>query len=51
MTGAGKGIGRGVVLALIKSGAHVCALTRAQEDLDSLEKECEALGKKHLVRC
>jgi len=49
VTGAGKGIGRGVVLALIKSGAHVCALTRAQEDLDSLEKECETEGKRHLL--
>ena len=49
VTGAGKGIGRGVVMAMIKSGAHVYALTRSQADLDSLERDCEAEGKKHLV--
>ena len=49
VTGAGKGIGRGVALALIKSGAHVFALTRTKEDLESLAAECEAEGKRDLV--
>ncbi|XP_041473957.1 L-xylulose reductase-like [Lytechinus variegatus] len=39
VTGAGKGIGRGIAVALAKCGASVTALTRSQADLDSLKKE------------
>lgn len=39
VTGAGKGIGREVAHVLSKCGAHVIAISRSQEDLDSLKKE------------
>ncbi|XP_071478354.1 L-xylulose reductase-like [Diadema antillarum] len=39
VTGAGKGIGRGIAIALAKYGASVTAVTRSQADLDSLKAE------------
>jgi L-xylulose reductase len=39
VTGAGKGIGRATAKLLAARGASVVALTRAKEDLDSLERE------------
>lgn len=41
ITGAGKGIGRGVAIALSKKGCKVYALSRTQSDLDSLGAECD----------
>jgi L-xylulose reductase len=45
VTGAGKGIGREIAIQLAKSGAEVVALSRTQDDLDSLQAEipCTAL--------
>ncbi|XP_007524526.1 carbonyl reductase [NADPH] 2-like [Erinaceus europaeus] len=43
VTGAGKGIGRDTVKALCKSGARVVAVSRTNEDLVSLSKECPGL--------
>ncbi|XP_055510138.1 L-xylulose reductase [Leucoraja erinacea] len=40
VTGAGKGIGRATVKALLACGAEVIAVTRTQSDLDSLVQEC-----------
>ena len=40
MTGAGKGIGRGIALRLANMGAKVHAISRTESDLDSLRKEC-----------
>ena len=39
VTGAGKGIGRALAIALMKGGADTYALSRTQSDLDSLKKE------------
>ena len=39
VTGAGKGIGRAIAIALTRGGAETYALSRTQSDLDSLEKE------------
>ena len=39
VTGAGKGIGRGIAIALMRGGAETYALSRTQSDLESLEKE------------
>jgi len=44
VTGAGKGIGRGVALELARAGFDVAALTRTQADLDSLRGECAAVN-------
>ena len=46
VTGAGKGIGRGISLQLAKAGADIVISSRTQEDLDSLAIEIEALGRK-----
>lgn len=45
VTGAGKGIGRDLVKALVENGAQVVAVSRSQEDLDTLQAEvpCEVI--------
>jgi 7-alpha-hydroxysteroid dehydrogenase len=45
VTGAGKGIGRGIALQLAHAGADVVISSRTQADLDSLALEIEALGR------
>lgn len=45
VTGAGKGIGRGISLQLARAGADLVISSRTQEDLDSLATEIEALGR------
>ncbi len=45
VTGAGKGIGRGISMQLAKAGADLVISSRTQEDLDSLAIEIEALGR------
>ena len=45
VTGAGKGLGRGIVLGLHKAGCTVISVTRTQSDLDSLVKETNNDGK------
>lgn len=45
VTGAGKGIGRGIATQLAAAGADVVISSRTQEDLDSLAQEIEALGR------
>ncbi|XP_053515070.1 carbonyl reductase [NADPH] 2-like isoform X2 [Artibeus jamaicensis] len=40
VTGAGKGIGRSTVQALHAAGVEVVAVSRTQDDLDSLVREC-----------
>jgi len=44
VTGAGKGIGRAIGLALAKSGAKVFAVSRTLSDLQELKKEIEKGG-------
>lgn len=48
VTGAGKGIGRGIAIKLSELGAEVIALSRTQEDLDSLQLEVPAI-KVHTI--
>ncbi|KAK7475410.1 hypothetical protein BaRGS_00033360 [Batillaria attramentaria] len=43
VTGAGKGIGRAVAIALHKAGAQTVAISRTQADLDSLKAECPGI--------
>lgn len=45
VTGAGKGIGRGIALQLAKAGADVVVSSRTRADLESLVAEIEALGQ------
>ncbi|XP_077184165.1 L-xylulose reductase [Paroedura picta] len=43
VTGAGKGIGRAVAVALSRAGAQVVALSRTQADLECLQEECPGI--------
>lgn len=49
ITGAGKGIGKAIALALAKEGVNVILLARTQADVDQLAIETSALGVKSLA--
>ena len=49
ITGAGKGIGKAIALALAKEGVNVILLARTQTDVDQLALETSALGVKSLA--
>ncbi|AII53093.1 3-ketoacyl-ACP reductase [Hymenobacter sp. APR13] len=49
VTGAGKGIGRAVAIALAQEGVHVALLARTEAQLQDVAKEIEALGVKAVV--
>lgn len=44
VTGAGKGIGRAVALALAKEGVHVGLVARTEKDLQEISGEIKSLG-------
>lgn len=46
VTGAGKGIGRAVCLALAEAGADILAFSRTETDLRDLAGEVEAIGRR-----
>lgn len=49
VTGAGKGIGRAIALALAQEGVHVGLLARSEEQLQAVAAEIKALGGKTVV--
>lgn len=49
ITGAGKGIGKAVALALAKEGVNVILLARTQADIDVVAKEATTFGVKSLA--
>jgi 7-alpha-hydroxysteroid dehydrogenase len=49
VTGAGKGIGRGIALALAECGAHVAVAARREADLAEVAKQVEARGARALT--
>jgi 7-alpha-hydroxysteroid dehydrogenase len=49
VTGAGKGIGRGISLSLAEAGADLVIASRNQSDLKSLSLEIESLGRRALI--
>ena len=49
VTGAGRGIGRCIALALAQAGADVGVTARTQGDLETLVAEIHALGRKSLA--
>lgn len=44
VTGAGRGLGREMTLALAKAGAHIVAASRTQERIEAMAREVIALG-------
>ena len=44
VTGASRGLGRAIALALAKEGTHIIALARTQGGLEELDDEIKALG-------
>jgi len=49
VTGASKGVGRGVALHLARAGARLAVNARRPEPLEALSKELDALGAEHLA--
>lgn len=49
ITGAGKGIGKAVALALAKEGVNLILVSRTQTDIDQLADEASNLGVKALA--
>lgn len=49
ITGAGKGIGKAIAIALAKEGVNIILVARTQSDLDEVAKEVNNLGVKSLT--
>jgi len=49
VTGAGKGIGRGIALGLAEAGAHVVCAARTEADIESVAAEVRGLGRRALA--
>ncbi|MBX3027123.1 glucose 1-dehydrogenase [bacterium] len=49
VTGAGKGIGRGIALAFAEAGADVVCAARTQADIDAVADEVRARGRRALA--
>ena len=49
ITGAGKGIGRAIAIALAKEGVNIILMVRTQSDLDEVANEVNVLGVKSLT--
>jgi 7-alpha-hydroxysteroid dehydrogenase len=49
ITGAGKGIGRGIALCMARAGADVVLAARSASDLDAVASEVTALGRRALA--
>jgi NAD(P)-dependent dehydrogenase (short-subunit alcohol dehydrogenase family) len=49
VTGAGKGIGRGIALGLAQAGAHVVVAARTAADLENIAGEIRAVGRRALA--
>ena len=49
VTGAGKGIGRGIALGLAEAGADLVLAARTKADLDAVAQQIEACGRQALA--
>jgi NAD(P)-dependent dehydrogenase (short-subunit alcohol dehydrogenase family) len=49
VTGASRGIGKGIALALAEAGANIVALARSEEGINQTGKEVQQLGRRALA--
>jgi 7-alpha-hydroxysteroid dehydrogenase len=49
VSGAGKGIGRGIALGFAEAGAHVVCAARTAADIESVAAEVKALGRRAIA--
>lgn len=49
VTGAGRGIGHSIAMALAEAGSHLVLCSRSRDELESVAQEVRALGVKALV--
>ena len=49
VTGASRGIGRAIALGFAEAGADVAVAARTEEDLNTLAKEIDSIGRKAVV--
>ncbi len=49
VTGAGKGIGKGIAIALAEAGSNVVLASRTENDLNEVQKEIKKLGREAIV--
>ena len=49
ITGAGKGIGKAIAIALAKEGVNIILVARTQSEIDEVAKEINVLGIKSLA--
>ncbi len=48
VTGAGKGIGKGIAISLAEAGADLVLASRNKKDLEAVQEEIEKIGKQAL---
>ena len=49
VTGAGKGIGKGIAIALAEAGSNVVLASRTENDLNEVQEEIKKLGREAIV--
>ena len=49
VTGAGKGIGKGIAIALAEAGSNVVLASRTESDLLEVQKEIKNLGRESIA--
>src|SRR3954451_3368690 len=49
VSGAGKGIGRGIALGFAEAGAHVVCAARTTADIESVAADVRALGRRAIA--
>ena len=49
ITGAGKGIGKAVAIALAKEGVNIVLIARTQADIDDVDQEINTYDVKNLA--